>query len=109
MDDGLLKGLSFRLEDAGEHLRAHGRTPALRAFGAHLEKVARVTWQVELAFSGRVPPEKADEAARICLGQHAVLETLLTEARAAYVSLGREMALAANTIGQQDAPPGTVV
>jgi hypothetical protein len=62
-----------------------------RAFAKHLELVAKALHDIEWVDSGDSPPGSENEAIRACLGDGAMLKTVVEEAQETLKSLTAEL------------------
>ncbi|WP_407059078.1 hypothetical protein ACKZDW_13285 [Ralstonia syzygii subsp. celebesensis] len=108
MSGGSLDYVYMRVEDTADTLRVCAKTPLHRAFSTHLSLVAKALRDVEWVLSGDSAAGSEEAAVNACLPQHAVLEQLLGEARAAKAALEQEIsALERRTTLHSGVGPGT--
>lgn len=91
MSGGALNYVYSRVSDAAFDVSAKSQTPLHRAFAAHLLRVSHALHDLEWVLSDDSAPGSEVAAIEACLGQHALLEQLIKEAREAQAALSAEL------------------
>lgn len=66
-------------------------TAMRKAFAEHLQYFSAALWHIEMVDSGDAAPGSEDEAIRKCVQQSKILESAISEAKAAQAALALEI------------------
>ena len=70
MSGGSLDYIHWKVEEVAMRLKDKDNTPLQRAFGEHLENVAKALHDIEWVFSGDYGKGDDDEAIKVVLGEN---------------------------------------
>jgi hypothetical protein len=94
MSGGALDYAEYKIEEIAFKVSDRASTPLHRAFARHLLKVAKAAHDLEWMLSGDTSEGSEDDAIEACVGQYAVLDQLIVEAKAARAALKDALARA---------------